>query len=442
MTTEEVLPIPALTPGPIDDAAGLRAMFRVRGYRLLCTSSFLWHTTRWGGLFTTSYLLTRMSGSPMVIQVAGALLYAPMLVGGFLAGAISDRFERKRLLLVIQMLLVPVEFVMFALVQSGHVRVWMAFPFMFLLGIGGLANMTAQRPLIYETVGPRFAAPAMTIESTAQAGSAMVGTLVGGALMDRVGLGAGFFGMGVLLCISLVLLWLVPPPQYAAPRGSLAPMSAAEQLRAGRALVRRSRRLRAMLLVTVVMNLCMFGYTPLVPAVAEHFAGGAALAGLLAAGPGLGQIIGGLALTTRQPARHFVVFASGSAVGLIGLLTFSGSPVFGLAFVALFLSGLGQSGFGSMQSLLAIESAGDAERGIALGVLSTCIGALPIGTVTIGLLAELLGTRPALATSSLIGLCGLAVISVRFRDLLWIRNRAAADDIAAQSKRHGRDVTA
>ncbi|GAB7005532.1 MFS transporter [Nocardioides sp. AN3] len=404
MTTDEVL---THTDASLDHA-GLAAILRVRGYPALCASSFLWHTTRWGGLFTTSYLLTHLQVSPMVNQVAGALLFAPMLIGGFLAGVISDRFDRRSLILATQIALVPVELVMSWLVQTGDVRVWMTSPYMFLLGMGGLVNMTAQRRLIYETVGTRFAGPAMTIEATAQAGSVMVGTLAGGAIIDHVGLGAAFLAMALLLCVSLGLLTLVPASHPAAEELG-APTSVREQVRAGRALVRRSARLRAMLMVTVVMNLCMFGYLPLVPVVAERFAVGATLAGLLAAAPGFGQIVGGLALTWRQPGRYFAVFLGGSTVGLVGLWAFATAPIFAVAAVALFVSGVGQSGFGSMQGLLAIESAEESERGVALGVLSTCIGALPIGTVLIGVLAAQVGTRPALTTSSLTGLAGVGV---------------------------------
>lgn len=421
MTAEETLAVPVAA----DRGGRLRALFSVPGYPYLCASSFMWHTTRWGGLFTTSYLLTRLANSPMTNQIAGALIFAPMLFGGFLAGAISDRIERRKLILAVQTTLIPVEFLMFGLVQSRTVEVWMTFPFMFVLGIGGLVNMTAQRPLIYETVGPALAGPAMTIESTAQAGSAMVGTLVGGALIDRIGMGAGFAGMGILLCVSLVLLRLVPAPRYAAARGTGSPVTVRDQIAAGRALVRRSRRLVAMLLVTVVMNLCMFGYTPLVPVVAQPYAHTAALVGLLAAAPGIGQIVCGLVLTVRQPSRHGLVFVCGSAVGLTGLLAFSASSAYGVAFSALLVSGVGQSGFGSMQSLLAIESAGDSERGVALGVLSTAIGALPVGMVTIGLLAELLGTRAALTTSSVAGLVALCGIVFRLPELVARSSGAA-----------------
>lgn len=415
MTADDLIAV----PGDAADTGRLRALMRVPGYRNLFFSSLLWHTTRWGVLFTTSYLLTQIAGSPVLNQVVGALFFVPMLLGGFFAGVISDRFERKRLILGVQLVLIPVEFLMFAAVQSDRVEVWMTFPFMFLVGIGGLVNMTAQRPLIYETVGPGLASQAMTIEATAQAGSAMFGTLVGGILIQQLGMGAGFAGMGVLLVVSAALLAFVPRPRYAATPPAAGSVSLRNQVTTSASLLRRSRRFVAMLAITVVMNLCMFGYIPLIPVVAEGFAQSAVLAGALAAAPGLGQITAGLALTTRSLYRYGTVFACGSAIALLGLLIFAMVPVLAVAFVALFVAGIGQAGFGSMQSLLAIESASPNERGVALGVLSTAIGALPIGMAAIGLGAELFGTRAALITSSLLGLVLLGVIVLRSRrDLL------------------------
>lgn len=415
-----------MTADDVIDATGvglghprLRALLRVRGYPNLFASSLIWHTTRWGGLFITSYLLTQIADAPVLNQMVGALFFAPMLLGGFFAGVISDRFERKRLILTVQLVLIPVAFLMFAAVQTGRVEVWMTGPFMFLVGIGGLVNMTAQRPLIYETVGPRFATQAMTIESTAQAGSAMFGTLVGGVLIQKLGMGAGFAGMGVLLCISTVLLAFVPRPDPPDTPVAATPVTLRHQARTGASLVRRSRRFVAMLAITVVMNLCMFGYMPLIPVIADQFVQSAVVAGALAAAPGLGQILTGLALSARPVQRHGLVYACGSAVALVGLLVFATVPVLGVAFVALFVAGAGQAGFGSMQSLLAIESAGPTERGVALGLLSTAIGVLPIGMSAIGVGAELLGTRTALVMSSLIGLIALGVVVLRTRrDLL------------------------
>ena len=361
------------------------ALARVPGYPYLCASSLLWHTTRWGGLFLITYLITSVAHSPVLVQLAGALLFIPMLVGGLAAGAISDRFERRRMVLTVQAVLVPIEFAMFFLVQSGQVRVWMCMPYMLALGAGGLVNMTAQRPLIYEIAGPRLAPAAMAIEATAQAGSSMIGTLVGGLLISHLGMAAGFAGMAVLLCGSIVLLWRVPSPARQTAREDAASHAVRAQLAACADLVRGSQRLRGTLAVTIVMNLLCFGYLPLVPLVADRFSVGAALAGVLAAATGAGQILSGLTLSTLRLSRPGVVFAAGSGVALAGLIGFALAPTFALAVVALFLGGLGQGCFAAMQGLLAIESAGDSQRGAVLGILSTCIGALPIGMVLMGL---------------------------------------------------------
>jgi len=410
MTADEV--IAAAAPSP-----RLGDLRHVPGYPELFISSFIWHTTRWGGLFTTSYLLAELVGSPILSQVVGALIFAPMLLGGFVAGMISDRLERRKLILAVQGLLIPVEFAMSAAVWTGAVEVWMTMPFMFLVGIGGLVNMTAQRPLIYETVGPTLGARALTIESTAQAGSAMFGTLVGGILIETVGMGAGFASMGVLLCVSAALLWQVPTPRYGV-RANGGAFSIAAQLAASVALVRRSRRLVATLGITVVMNLCMFGYIPLIPILASDFTTSATVIGALAAAPGCGQIAAGIGLSASHLERHGLVFAVGSGVALCGLLAFATAPALGIAFLALFVSGLGQAAFGSMQSLLAIESAGEFERGAALGVLSTCIGALPVGMILIGAGAEAVGPRTALTASALVGLTGLVTVVAQRSELL------------------------
>ena len=120
-------------------------------------------------------------------------------------------------------------------------------------------------------------------------------------------------------------------------------------------------------------------------------------------------------MASRLPKRHYLIFFVGTSGGVVGLFLFANAPVLGLAFLALFVSGLFQSGFVSMQSLLAIESADHAERGVALGVLSTCIGALPLGTLLIGALAELFGTRSALSATSLTGLVLLGLVVLAFR---------------------------
>ena len=248
----------------------------------------------------------------------------------------------------------------------------------------------------------------------------MIGTLVGGLLISHLGMSAGFAGMAVLLCLSLVLLSRVPAPALLAARQDAASHPVRAQLATCAALVRGSQRLRGTLAVTIVMNLLCFGYLPLVPLVADRFSVGAALAGVLAAATGAGQILSGLTLSMLRLSRHGLVFAAGSGVALAGLIGFALAPTFSLAVVALFLGGLGQGCFAAMQGLLAIESAGDSQRGAVLGILSTCIGALPIGMVLMGFEAADVGIRPALICSALVGLSLLGCVLAALPQLLGV----------------------
>lgn len=400
--------------------------FRVAGFRRLLLASFLWSVASWGGMLTTSYLLTRLSGTPALNQAAGALVYAPLLVGGLATGALTHRIRRKPIVVGALALVVPFALALALLVHVDAIRVWMTAPLMLALGIGTLAMVTAYRPLLYDTVGPDLATPSVALDSTAQALAAVVGSLAGGVLVDRIGLDAAYVALAALPLGSCLLLATVaepprPPHGDNPPHGDGAGTglgSVRAHLQASAELVRRTPRLRALLAVTVVFNLFLFGYTPLVPVVAHRFGDTALVAGAIAAAGGLGQLVGSLALSSLGLRRHGLVFVCGCATALVGLLAFSVSPTGLTAALGLFVLGVGGAGFGSMQTLLAIESAPERARGTAVGTLSTAIGILPIGMMLLGTIAELIGTRTTLALSSLTGMACVAVVVATNRDLL------------------------
>jgi MFS family permease len=430
------------SPATADGTDEQASVWEVPGFRTLFVSSWLWHTTRWGGLFTCGYLVTKLSDAPFLNQLVGVSIFAPMLLGGLAAGALSDRFDRRRIVLTTQLLLVPVSLAMFAIVQSGLVRVWMVYPYMICLGSGGVVNMTAQRALIYETVGARLAPRALTIETVGMASANVAGALCGGAAIEAIGTGSAFGLLATALCVSVVLLRTVPAPERGAELAptvtsrptviapipvttlptttlptttlpSTAPpaLTMRDQIRSGFTLLGRSPSLTSMLGVTVVMNLFYFSFMPLVPVMAERFGANALSTGILGAAAGCGQLVTGILLASRHVTRRGHVYVAGSAIALTGLGLFASAPALGVAFVALLFAGVGQAGFGSMQSVLVIESAGRAERGAALGLLSTAIGAMPLGMLLVGFSAQSLGPPVALRVSSTLGLAAL---------LLWL----------------------
>ena len=149
----------------------------------------------------------------------------------------------------------------------------------------------------------------------------------------------------------------------------------------------RNPTLLGMLYVTIVMNALAFPVQQFIPAVGrDHLGVGASLVGLLAAAEGVGQLLGAAIMAaTCNLRQHGRVFIIGSTVVLIMAILFVWSPWYAVSFTLLTVAGVGQSGFGTMQSSITMLSAPRELRGRMMGLMSFCIGVgTPLGTLEIG----------------------------------------------------------
>ena len=182
-------------------------------------SSWLWHVTRWGGLFCCTYIITQETHSAFLTQLAGVLILTPMLLGGFAAGAVADRVDRSRLVLTTELALLPIMVVMFVLVQWHLTTDWVVFPFMFALGVGMVVNMTAQRALIDDLAGG-LSTRALTVESVGLSSAIMAGPLLCGAAIEVGRPGAALGLLAGAMVISVLLFMVIPRVPFAAPSSS------------------------------------------------------------------------------------------------------------------------------------------------------------------------------------------------------------------------------
>ena len=183
-----------------------------------------------------------------------------------------------------------------------------------------------------------------------------------------------------------------------------------------------------MLYVTIIMNALAFPLQQFIPDIGANNLGvGATLVGLLVAGEGIGQLIGAGAMAlTRNLQRHGLVFLIGSTAVLIMAILFVWSPWYMLAFLVLIMGGIGQSGFGTMQSTITMLSAPPEMRGRMVGLMSVCIGiGTPLGGLAIGIMAEFFGTPWAITVNATIGLV-LLLPSLMFTPLAWGLTRQVA----------------
>jgi MFS family permease len=407
-----------LTGADSTRAASSRAVFaalQAPGYPHLWASGWLWNLIRWMAVFLSSYLVNQLTGSPFLVQLTGAAFYTPILLGGALGGVVSDRFDRRHSLMAQQVLLIPVATLMGVLTLTHHLHVWMIYPFMLLVGVGWVVDLTSRRALVFDMVGADRITNAMALESMSQTGGAMLGNLIGGAVINFVGIGQTFITMAVLHCG--VWLCLVGLPAVSRGHNPTAGRSVRADLVAGLRYVRGRRILLSILGVTILVNFFYYPYQPLVPVFAGRLHVSAFWAGLLAASAGLGSLTAALLIAAGRRPRRGWTYLGGSSLAMIGVFIFAASRWYAASIVGLVFAGAGQACYSTMQGALTLSSASAEMRGRAVGIISMGIGVLPVSLPIVGLAAQFAGPVPALMGTAGIGVLLLALWATRIPDL-------------------------
>lgn len=375
-------------------------------------------------MFATTFRVNEQTGDPLLVQLVGTAFMAPMFLGGPLIGTLTDRFDPRRTVAGALGILVPLSALMGLAVAGDRAPVLVSYAFVFCIGIGNVVDMTSRRTLAFGLVGTSLVTNAAALESVGLHAGNMVGSLLGGAIIEASGVEAVYLGVGLLYLLALIALGsstrrMLPPTPTAAASGSVsgpigAPVagpagasgapSALQDLRAGFGLLRTHPILRQFLMTTVLMNFFFYAFTPLIPVFAEDLGVGPFLTGLLASAVGMGVMTGAVVIARLQPDRRGLIHVVGSIGAMTMLVIFANVGWYPAAFAALYLAGLLGAGFGTTQSALVVALVDEHLRGRALGVLSMAIGALPFGMFTLGLLARRTAPRPALTISVLTGM--------------------------------------
>ena len=390
--------------------AGMFVALRVRDYPYLLVSGWLWNMCRWASGFLGAYLANRLSDSARLVQLTGVALWVPLLFGGVLGGMISDRFDRRRTVVTQFLVLIPLAAAMGVAAITEVLRLWMVYPFLVVVGIGWVFDMTSRRAIVYDLVGAERLDNAMALESLSSASGLAIGTLIGGAAIQGVGVGAAYLCLSVLATVALLSFLRVPRVERTTLRTTEAPLQA---FLAGFRLLRTERALVSVLGVTAVVNFFYFSFSPLVQVIASDFGVAAFLTGLLAAMLGVGMMVGSATVARQQPRRRGLVYVTGATLAMVVLTGFALSPFYAGSMACLLVSATGMGLFGSTQGTLVMTSVGPELRGRALGLLSMAIGTLPLGMIALGELAEIIGARWAIVTSAGVGLATLGL------SLLW-----------------------
>src|SRR5881628_2145847 len=114
-----LVPTPTPTPTPSNIGFALRAL-RYRNYRLFFGGQIVSLAGSWITTTATSWLVYRLTGSALLLGLVGFAGQIPAFLLGPFAGILVDRWDRRRLLVVTQVVSMIESFALAALTLSGH----------------------------------------------------------------------------------------------------------------------------------------------------------------------------------------------------------------------------------------------------------------------------------------------------------------------------------
>ena len=363
-------------------------------------------TVRWLETIAVGVVVYQRTESAFLVSMMTMLRLLPMALFGVFLGALAERFDRGRTLLVVVLMMGGTSAVLAVLDGTGQLEIWHLAFASFINGCGWCTDNPVRRVMMGEVVGREQMGAAMSLDVGAGNASRMVGPAAGGFLLAGAGL-QGAFILDVLMYGTA--LWAILSIRSRIPRvaGSEAVLA---RIAEGLALVRTDKRLIGVLVVTVIYNIFAWPFTSMIPVIGrDRLHLGPEGVGILAAMDGIGAFVGallvGLWLTPKWYGRAYL---GGVVCYLITVVIFAlvQSPV--LAGVALIMTGLGGAGFATMQATLVYLAAPLQMRSRILGILTVCIGTGPIGFLWLGWLADRIGSHNAVAVTGALGLLALA----------------------------------
>jgi MFS family permease len=346
-------------------------------------------TGTWFQNLAASLFVYRQTHSPFLLGVLQFANFIPVLLLAPWAGSAADRFDRRRVVLVSQVVATSLSALLAALAWAGLARVWVVMACAVGLGVVSAFAAPASQALIGDLVPRAELQSAVALNSMTYNLARAVGPALAALSVRKLGIPASFAinSASYLVLVAGVLVVRTAPRR----RASRAETRLRESLR----LVRMEPRLLAFLLIVTAVGFASDPVNTEAPAFANAFGRPDTDAGYLIGAFGGGAVVAAFLLAGRVTGSRRRMLTTLVLLGT-GIVAFSLTPwlPLGLGFLAL-------AGFGylasntSATSRLQLEVA-EHQRGRIMALWSVAfLGLRPVASLADGAIAGVFGVRTA-----------------------------------------------
>jgi MFS family permease len=376
-----------------EPTSGRLAAFRYRDFRLFWISLFISNIGTWMQMTATNWLLYQLTNSPLQLGMNGLFRAIPSIALGVVSGTFADRYDRKRLMLVTQLILALITLGLGLLDHSGRVEAWQIYAFTFISATVGTFDGPARQAL-FPSLVPRAVLPnAVALNSLLWKGAALLGPTLGGIAISLLGTSGAFFANAASFMAVVVALLLMRTTSPATEKRR----NFVHETRAGLSYILSQPVILALSVMEAASSVFGLDHAMLTILARDVFQVGAHGFGFLQSARGLGAVIGSTFFIAmgQRPAQGRILLVSALLYGA-GFAFFGLAPNFTLALILLAFVGVTDTIWSAARGTMIQLITPDRYRGRMMGIFQLSNRGLhPLGQMETGLVVPLVGAREA-----------------------------------------------
>ncbi len=302
------------------------------------------------------YLAFTLTGSATALGVVGLAQGLPQLLFSPVAGVIADRYPKRNLLLLIQTILCVTSLAIGILIGLRLIQYWHLVVTGFIQGLCFSINMPARQSWIPSLVDEDDLANAIALNNAGLNASRIVGPAIAGLLIAIPWFNVNGIYYLRVVAFAWVLYSLLQIPILGLPEARKS-SRVIEEVTAGLRYIWSHETLAPLFTLALVTLLLGSSYQMLLPAFAlKTLSVGSEGLGFMMTSVGVGALCGSLSMAyfSRSKRKGRIQAIAGTTLGL-GLAAFgalSGLKLFLLALVALFIVGMANDFYSTINNTL------------------------------------------------------------------------------------------
>ena len=388
--------------------------FRHRNYRILFPTNALSNIGSWAQRIAQDWLVLELTdNNGTYLGLVTAVQFAPVLLFSLHGGKLADRFNKRKVLVLTNILGGSASLGLGALVITEHIQLWHVFALAAVLGISTAIDAPVRQSFTTEVVGQTDLPNAVSLNSANFNAGRLIGPAVSGGLIAAFGTGPSFIVNGLsYFFVIAALLNLNEKAFFHQDRAK-----SDGNIREGLAYAKARPDIYVVMLM--VFFLATFGlnfqiFNALMAT--QEFKLGPASFGLMGTFIAIGSLTGAIGSARLERFRNTKFVIRGGIAFSATIIVLSVLPNY-ISYV-IWLPICGLTALTTLVSANSIvqTSTDPAIRGRVMGLyLLIFMGGTPFGSPLIGTSTELIGIRPTIA------LCGgIALLASLF---IWFKYR-------------------